>query len=355
MRTHSLAFLLVAAVAGCKGHQELISKLEHDDPATATDGSGSAEDIGPTTAEEAAQRVAAVFPNGPATDKFEVKAAITPIATTVVDPTSAWVIEIPFRTPLTSEAILDALGDSPTTNTSISFAGRRGAQPWVNIDDVEDEATFDRIAVSVALVDVDLVLGADDVTAVRSWLDGAVTKLHASAPNYGKPQAAVARAATVATVMREFDDQGTITVTIQREGEAPIPQKLAWDALYSAGFSMREYGMMDWLPTDGIWGVGAFNESLDGIWHPEEAIKPGATFEDIELHVDLLRAPQPDRMVEAMLQEAHYIAKRVGGHVIDDETHAALDEAALRKRVAGRLKLLTANGIVPGSDLATAM
>ncbi|HEY4178067.1 MAG TPA: hypothetical protein VGM90_14570 [Kofleriaceae bacterium] len=357
MRTTTVALLAVAALAGCKGKAALINKLS----------SGSAESDSPVandqpeqdddSDEARAKRVAAVFPNGPATEHFEptVKLSSLPPAA-VIDPADGWVLELSLHTPLTITQISDALDPLPTTTSTVTTGARQGDGAWIDVtleDSLPESTTFDRVAVELPFVAPDGPLTAKDIAEVSTWIGRSNTKLNAgtAVPSI-KAEAALVRAQKVAAVLKSVEDTSDMVLTISRADGAPIPLRLAWDAMYSAGYVWAG-DLMQWIPSEGFHGLYSFTGTDSGLWTPEDANDPMATTEDIHIHFSIPVNAQPERMLDVLVQQARYIAKRVGGQVIDNETDRPVNERLLRQRVAGQLKILTNAGLSPGSPLVT--
>ncbi|HEY4178066.1 MAG TPA: hypothetical protein VGM90_14565 [Kofleriaceae bacterium] len=368
----SLALLLLAAPAGCKAKAPPQTELAVAPHVASAVGSGSADAVGSgssstaellaannlqlLTSDEANARVAAVFPTGVATENAHPKVTYERIATPVIDPTAYLVAEVQLAKPHTAAEIKNAFGGIPKTRMSVDLSIRNGTSDWVHVwlASPDPPGTFDRVAIQVSLLFSGELLNQADATTALDWLEHARKQLDGTPIVLSMPvQAAIARAKEVQTLARPFDNMRDIGVTIVAPAGKPFPLRLAWDAMYSAGFQWGDGDYMRWSPSDHEDGISADCSIGMGYWMPEDVAKPGIGTEYIGMSFDLPRASQPERMLAAMEQDARYLAKRLGGKIFDSETHQPLDEAQLAARVAERTRSLTAAGLPPGSNLTS--
>jgi hypothetical protein len=310
-----------------------------------------------TTESESNNRVARLFPGGPATEeaRAEIGTAPPPPDDDGPDGEAEWVAEIAVAT--TSTDVLAALPPPDPKHTDRWVKGRLEGGRWVHVEDSE-VARFDRVAVIVDLVDDDKATTAAAIDAEAEVARVLASKLGAPAPAFSMTSAsAVAKAASALALRRRFDDKAVdVGVVVSAAPGKRFAVKLVWDVAYSAGFVWGDGDYFHWVPspgTDVSQGIGMGPTSGRGYFLPEDVAKTDGNgdVDGVEMSFNVARTWHPTKVYDVMAHFATYAARRLGG-TITSAAGGPFDAALARERVATIEEAMIAAGVVPGSGLA---
>lgn len=344
---------VVAVAAGCK-HDAAPAKSGDPDSGSA----GASDALGPpglriTTSDESDARVKAAFPTGPASEdaRAQLGTAPPPPDIGVPQPDSAWIATIVPPPGATTDTVKKAL---PAHTGAAHTVMGKSAGRWLFVEDArKDRPAIDELAIVVALIDVDDTITAPQLEREEVWANAAAKALGAAPPTFAMTPAQAADKATAAVAMRDkLHDDLDVGVAVVGPTGKQIPAKLAWDALYSAGFTWGDGDYFHWVPsadTDDSQGIELGATSGTGYFVPEK-LEP---IDGVEMSFDVARTWHPAEMFEVMVRAAQYLAKRFGGTVVTTDGKP-FDAAAAKRRMDTIVAQLTAAGVTPGSELALA-
>lgn len=350
--------VLVIAASGCRGAQKK-ADVNKRDPVEVAQDVLDPDKLYISNSAETNARVVNAFPKGVASEDARsiVGSAPPPPDDRAPDPSSEIVVEIDPSSPVDLATVRAAL--KPRAEGGLTFIkGTTGDGKWEFVEDENATGPYTRVAVEVMITDVDAPASQADVERQIEWARGALGKLDKRPVTASMTSArAVARATAAFKLRRSLtDDAIGVGVVIAAPKGKKLGGRLVWDVVYSAGFRWGDGDYFHWVPspeTDVSQGISMGTSTGAMYFMPEWVAKNdgSADVDDLEMSFNVARTWQPEAVFDVMVRASKYMARRLGGTLVDHDGKP-FDEAAARARVTSIVKSMRAADVTPGSGLA---
>jgi cell division protein ZipA len=310
-----------------------------------------------STSSDADDRVAKVFPSGPASEdaRAQIGTATAPPTIKGPDPTSEWIAQLSLPSPIPAEALQAALPASGNAKGVQMEARVVGTDTWMSLN-ADPGTTFDRLDIFFDVVNDDKTIKPVDIDRATAYARAISRRLRAGDPTFSMTTAqALAIASNCAAARKLFSDEDLdIGFTVRPKTSDHFSGKLVWDVFYSAGFRWGDGDYFHWIPspdTDVSQGISMGTSTDPGYFLPESIADTGGDVEDVDMSFNAARTFKPLEMFDVMTRIGAYATHRLKATLVNDNG-SPWDAKKERARLAVIDAALTAHGVTPGSSLA---
>ena len=356
-RAVAVAVVLVIVASGCR-RAEKQAEVKNHDPAPVVPQVVDPDKLYVTTSTENDARVRQAFPKGVASEDARsiVGSAPPPPEERAPDPSSEVVVATEPAKPVDLATVRAALKGRPEGAMTF-IKGMTADGKWDFVEDPGATGPYTRVAVEVHITEVEKPTPQANIEREIAWARTGLAKLDKRVTTSMTSAQAVARATAAFDLRRSLtDDAVDVGVAIVAPQGKKLAGRLVWDVVYSAGFRWGDGDYFHWVPsleTDVSQGISMGTSTGSSYFMPEWVAKNDgrADVDDLEMSFDVARTYEPEAVFDVMVRAAKYMARRLGGTLVDHDGKP-FDEAAARARVTSIVSSMKAANLTPGWGLA---